>query len=66
MQIGYALSSEEHAPRLLVENAIKSEKVGFEFVPSLIIITPGRKSRDKARSFGVLSAPSLPQRSDSN
>jgi coenzyme F420-dependent glucose-6-phosphate dehydrogenase len=30
-KIGYALSSEEHAPRDLVRNAARAEEVGFEF-----------------------------------
>jgi G6PDH family F420-dependent oxidoreductase len=29
--IGYALSSEEHAPRALVENAARAERAGFDF-----------------------------------
>ena len=31
-EFGYALSSEEHGPRQLVENAGKAEELGFEFV----------------------------------
>jgi G6PDH family F420-dependent oxidoreductase len=31
-ELGYALSSEEHAPRTLVENAAKAEAAGFEFL----------------------------------
>lgn len=31
MRIGYSLSSEEHAPRELVEQAVKAEGAGFEF-----------------------------------
>jgi G6PDH family F420-dependent oxidoreductase len=31
-EIGYALSSEEHAPRDLVANAAKAEQAGFEFL----------------------------------
>lgn len=31
MKIGYALSSEEHAPTALVENAVAAEKAGFDF-----------------------------------
>jgi coenzyme F420-dependent glucose-6-phosphate dehydrogenase len=29
--IGYTLSSEEHAPRTLVEHAVRAERVGFDF-----------------------------------
>jgi coenzyme F420-dependent glucose-6-phosphate dehydrogenase len=32
MEIGYWLSSEEHDPRALVENARRAEEAGFEFV----------------------------------
>jgi G6PDH family F420-dependent oxidoreductase len=32
MEIGYWLSSEEHAPKDLVENAVKAEEAGFEHV----------------------------------
>ena len=32
MEIGYWLSSEEHAPRDLVENAVRAEEAGFEHV----------------------------------
>jgi coenzyme F420-dependent glucose-6-phosphate dehydrogenase len=32
MQIGYWLSSEEHAPKELVENAVRAEQAGFEHV----------------------------------
>jgi G6PDH family F420-dependent oxidoreductase len=31
-EIGYALSSEEHGPSTLVENAAKAESVGFDFL----------------------------------
>jgi len=31
MQLGYALSSEEHAPLALVDNARRAEEAGFEF-----------------------------------
>ena len=31
-ELGYALSSEEHGPRTLVENAAKAEAAGFEFL----------------------------------
>ena len=31
VEIGYALSSEEHAPRDLVRNAVRAEACGFEF-----------------------------------
>lgn len=31
-QLGYALSSEEHGPKTLVENARHAEEVGFDFV----------------------------------
>lgn len=31
VRIGYALSSEEHPPRMLVENACEAEEAGFEF-----------------------------------
>jgi G6PDH family F420-dependent oxidoreductase len=31
-EIGYALSSEEHGPRTLVENAAKAESIGFDFL----------------------------------
>jgi coenzyme F420-dependent glucose-6-phosphate dehydrogenase len=31
MEIGYALSSEEHAPLALVENAVRAEQVGFPY-----------------------------------
>jgi G6PDH family F420-dependent oxidoreductase len=31
-ELGYALSSEEHAPSTLVENAAKAEAAGFEFL----------------------------------
>src|SRR3954447_15236248 len=31
VQIGYTLSSEEHAPRALVENAVRAEELGFDF-----------------------------------
>src|SRR4029077_12345076 len=31
MRIGYSLSSEEHLPRALVEQAVKAEGAGFEF-----------------------------------
>ena len=31
MELGYALSSEEHAPVDLVRNAIRAERAGFEF-----------------------------------
>ena len=31
VQIGYALSSEEHAPRDLVRHAVRAEEVGFPF-----------------------------------
>ncbi len=30
-QIGYTLSSEEHGPQTLVENAVRAEAVGFDF-----------------------------------
>jgi G6PDH family F420-dependent oxidoreductase len=32
MEIGYWLSSEEHAPKELVENAVRAEQAGFEHV----------------------------------
>ena len=32
LELGYALSSEEHAPRDLVANAVRAEEVGFAFV----------------------------------
>src|SRR6478609_6141530 len=31
MQVGYALSSEEHKPRDLIANAVAAEKAGFAF-----------------------------------
>ena len=31
MEIGYSLSSEEHSPRALVENAVLAERAGFSF-----------------------------------
>src|SRR3954449_7239309 len=31
MQVGYALSSEEHKPRDLIANAVAAEKAGFPF-----------------------------------
>ncbi|WIV68458.1 TIGR03557 family F420-dependent LLM class oxidoreductase [Natrialbaceae archaeon AArc-T1-2] len=31
-KIGYTLSSEEHGPNALVDNAVRAESVGFEFV----------------------------------
>lgn len=31
MEIGYALSSEEHRPLALVENAVRAEAAGFPF-----------------------------------
>ena len=31
MELGYALSSEEHAPEALVRNAVRAEEAGFTF-----------------------------------
>ncbi|HET7727650.1 MAG TPA: LLM class flavin-dependent oxidoreductase, partial [Candidatus Limnocylindrales bacterium] len=32
VQLGYALSSEEHAPNDLVANAARAEEIGFDFL----------------------------------
>lgn len=31
VELGYTLSSEEHGPNTLVENAARAEEVGFDF-----------------------------------
>ena len=56
-RIGYALSSEEHDPRQLIENARAAEEAGFDFVLDLRpLSTRGSTHRATARSCGRCSA----------
>jgi len=53
MVIGYWLSSEEHGPNDLVENAALAEEAGFEHVLISDHSTRGSTHRATARSCGA-------------
>lgn len=53
MELGYALSSEEHTPNTLIRHAQRAEAIGFTFAPSRITSTRGWGDRARARLCGV-------------
>ena len=57
-EFGYALSSEEHGPRALVENAAKAEAAGFAFLMVSDHFHPWTDKQGKPCSAGSQRPPS--------
>ena len=57
-KFGYKLMTEEHGPKVLVENAIRAEKAGFISSPFRTISTPGSSHRAMRPLLGASWAPS--------
>ena len=53
VELGYALSSEEHSPNDLVAAARRAEETGFTFALISDHYTPGSTPRARARSSGA-------------
>ena len=62
MEIGYALSSEEHEPLELVRNAVRAEKPASGTRSSPTTTTRGSTAKATVRSFGASWAASLRRR----
>lgn len=56
IEVGYALSSEEHSPRDLVHYAKRAEETGFSFELISDHYHPWIERQGRARSYGVSSA----------
>jgi alkanesulfonate monooxygenase SsuD/methylene tetrahydromethanopterin reductase-like flavin-dependent oxidoreductase (luciferase family) len=67
VKFGYKLMTEEHGPKALVENAVRAEAAGFDFVSISDHFLPGSNRKATPPSPGACSArsPTRPRQSAS-